>query len=87
MIRDADPSDQSRKRGIAIDDAFHPVSDEPATERIFCLSLPFILGRHPFHQGITSSYAAGRKVANELVALLGRDPQDEASCSQAGDRI
>ena len=54
-------------RGIAIDDTFRPVSDHPAANRLFCLGLPFIMGRHPFIQGITSSYRMGQVVGRELV--------------------
>jgi uncharacterized NAD(P)/FAD-binding protein YdhS len=60
-------------RGIAIDDAFHPISDAIPADRLFCLSLPFILGRHPFHQGITSSHAMGTSVAEDLAAVINRD--------------
>jgi uncharacterized NAD(P)/FAD-binding protein YdhS len=42
------------KRGIAIDGAFHPISAFESSHRLFCLSLPFLLGQHPFAQGITS---------------------------------
>lgn len=54
-------------RGIAIDDTFRPVSDHPAARRLFCLGLPFIMGRHPFIQGITSSHRMGQVVGRELV--------------------
>jgi hypothetical protein len=37
------------------------------------LSLPFILGRHPFHQGITSSHEMGVLVGARLAAVLDRD--------------
>jgi hypothetical protein len=49
-----------------VDAFFHPVSDQPAAQRLFCLSIPFILGRHPFIQGITSSYEMGEIVGSEL---------------------
>ena len=54
-------------RGIAIDDTFRPVSDHPAARRLFCLGLPFIMGRHPFIQGISSSHRMGQVVGRELV--------------------
>lgn len=63
----------SPARGIAIDDAFHPISDDIPADRLFCLSLPFILGRHPFHQGITSSHEMGVSVAGELAAAINLD--------------
>lgn len=66
-------------RGIAIDEAFHPISDDIPADRLFCLSLPFILGRHPFHQGITSSHAMGTSVAAELGAVINRTRDGEDS--------
>jgi hypothetical protein len=45
------------------------------------LSLPFILGRHPFHQGITSSHEMGTSVAAELGAVINqaRDGEDSVA--------
>ncbi|WP_159982055.1 MULTISPECIES: FAD/NAD(P)-binding protein [unclassified Novosphingobium] len=67
-------------RGIAIDDQFHLVSAEVPIDQLFCLSLPFIMGRHPFVQGITSSYELGQIVAHELAAAIDRHcaPNDTA---------
>lgn len=65
-------------RGVAIDEAFHPVSDTHATDRLFCLSLPYIMGRHPFAQGITSSHEMGEQVGRALaqaVAAADRHPR------------
>lgn len=68
LIRDeVDEGSGDRVRGIAIDDTFRPVSDHPAAHRLFCLGLPFIMGRHPFIQGITSSHRMGQVVGRELV--------------------
>lgn len=64
------PDKAGASRGIAIDEAFHPISQEIPTERLFCLSLPFILGRHPFHQGITSSHEMGLSVGQELADVI-----------------
>jgi uncharacterized NAD(P)/FAD-binding protein YdhS len=66
----ADPS--KPPRGIVIDDRFHPVADGVATDQLFCLSLPFLLGRHPFIQGITSSHEMGAVVGRELAAAIAR---------------
>jgi uncharacterized NAD(P)/FAD-binding protein YdhS len=73
IIYDADNSDGKTIRGIAIDDEFHPVSDALPEGQLYCLSLPFILGRHPFHQGITSSHEMGEVVGEELAALIPTD--------------
>ena len=78
IVRDdvsADAPDLAR--GIVIDDTFHPIADGIPTDRLFCLSLPFILGRHPFVQGITSSYemgeVVGRALANAVAAKAAVD--------------
>jgi len=55
IIRDtAEPDGAGCLRGIVIDDQFHPVADDIPADQLFCLSLPFLLGRHPFTQDITS---------------------------------
>lgn len=74
IVRDAGPPDaKAGSRGIAIDDFFHPISDDIPDDQLFCLSLPFILGRHPFIQGITSSHEMGLVVAEQLAAAIARD--------------
>jgi hypothetical protein len=49
-----------------IDDDFRPVSEQPVARRIHLLSLPFILGRHPFIQGLTSCCEMGEIVGAQL---------------------
>jgi uncharacterized NAD(P)/FAD-binding protein YdhS len=72
IVRDETaPGDERRLRGIAVDDEFHLVSDQVPVDQLFCLSLPFLLGRHPFTQGITSSHEMGAIVGKELAAALG----------------
>ena len=56
------------KRGIAIDGAYHPISAFESSRRLFCLSLPFLLGQHPFAQGITSSAEMAEVVADAIEA-------------------
>jgi uncharacterized NAD(P)/FAD-binding protein YdhS len=73
IIRDEPTAGDTPPRGLAIDDAFHPVSDAIPGDRLFCLGLPFILGRHPFSQGITSSHDMGEIVGAELAAAIDRD--------------
>jgi uncharacterized NAD(P)/FAD-binding protein YdhS len=72
IVHDAAAQKGDASRGIAIDDEFHPLSDKLPPDQLFCLSLPFILGRHPFHQGITSSHEMGITVAEQLAAALAR---------------
>jgi uncharacterized NAD(P)/FAD-binding protein YdhS len=83
VVRDVSEGGIGAKRGIAVDDQFHPISQEAPVDRVFCLSLPFILGRHPFIQGITSSHEMGEIVGAELAAALGRTTA--AHCGRRGD--
>ena len=57
-------------RGIVIDDVFHPIAEGVPEDRLFCQSLPFIMGRHPFVQGITSSHEIGEVVGRRLALVL-----------------
>lgn len=68
VVRDAAKEDAAGIKGIVVDAQFHPVSEHPARDRLFCLSIPFILERHPFIQGITSSHEMGEVVGAELAA-------------------
>jgi uncharacterized NAD(P)/FAD-binding protein YdhS len=61
---------KTETNGLALDDAFHPVSRSPFSSQLYCLSLPFLLGQFPFSQGITSSHEMGKKVAQDLGAQL-----------------
>lgn len=71
VVRDAAELDAPGIKGIAIDEQFHPVSDHSARERLFCLTIPFILERHPFIQGITSSHEIGEIVGAALARAAG----------------
>ncbi|MFN7128809.1 MAG: FAD/NAD(P)-binding protein [Brevundimonas sp.] len=57
-------------RGIRIDAHFHPVAESGSVDRLFCLSLPFIMGRHPFVQGVTSSHHIGQIVGATLAGIV-----------------
>lgn len=70
VVRDAALDDPGGPKGISVDALFHPVSDHPAAQRLYCLSIPFILGRHPFIQGITSSHEMGEVVGADLAIQL-----------------
>jgi uncharacterized NAD(P)/FAD-binding protein YdhS len=82
IVHDQSTAEDTPPRGIAIDDEFHPVADDIPADRLFCLSLPFILGRHPFSQGITSSHEMGLVVGEQLAQALEHDwgtpPNDRA---------
>lgn len=66
IVNDAGDGEENGPKGIAVDERFHPVSEHPSAERLFCLSIPFILSRHPFIQGITSSHEIGAIVGADL---------------------
>jgi len=69
VIQDLKTDGQSEaKRGIAMDGDFHPISACEPSHRLFCLSLPFLLGQHPFAQGITSSAEMAEVVADAIDA-------------------
>jgi uncharacterized NAD(P)/FAD-binding protein YdhS len=68
VVSDAAEGDPEAAKGIAVDEHFRPVSDHPMASRLFCLSIPFLLGRHPFIQGITSSHEMGKRVGAALAA-------------------
>lgn len=89
IVRDeVSPDPVKASRGIVIDDHYHPISDAIPTDQLFCLSLPFILGRHPFIQGITSSHEMGRVVGGELAAAIAQAADHTppgASDSASGD--
>lgn len=76
IVRDETSADApDAVRGIVIDDVFHPIADGMPADRLFCLSLPFIMGRHPFIQGITSSHEIGEIVGRQLsMALQAKQP-------------
>ncbi len=66
VVQDAAQGEANGPKGVEVDEVFHPVSNNPAASRLYCLSIPFILGRHPFVQGITSSHEMGEIVGTEL---------------------
>lgn len=69
IVRDAASDDGAR--GIEIDDRFSVVAPGLPSDRLFCVSLPFIMGRHPFAQGITSSNEMGTIVGERLAMVAG----------------
>jgi hypothetical protein len=58
-----------------MDDAYHPISAIVPSHRLFCLSLPFVLGQHPFAQGITSSAEMAEVVGDAIDAAEGTEIQ------------
>lgn len=71
IVRDvAETGATGPARGIVIDDDFHLIGDEVPESQLFCLSLPFLMGRHPFVQGITSAHEMGLTVGEQLAAAI-----------------
>jgi uncharacterized NAD(P)/FAD-binding protein YdhS len=86
IVRDAAaPDARGGSRGIVIDDQFHPISDDLPVDQLFCMSLPFILGRHPFIQGITSSHEMGLVVGEQLANAISVDAQAPVTNSEQAD--
>jgi len=90
VIQDVKTDGGEAKRGIAIDGDFHPISACESSRRLFCLSLPFLLGEHPFAQGITSSAEMAEVVADAIEAaettdsktVRGEIPLRTMACAQ-----
>lgn len=79
VICDVSPAESDAPvRGIAIDDEFHPVASGIPADQLFCLSLPFLMGRHPFIQGITSAHNMGGVVGAKLAAAVGANKEDRS---------
>jgi hypothetical protein len=78
VVCDAAEGERNGPKGVAIDATFHPVSTNPAARRLYCLSIPYILGRHPFIQGITSSHEMGDIVGADLANPVHADDGPEA---------
>lgn len=77
VVRDESLNDRpGASRGIAIDGHYHPISNFESSRRLFCLSLPFLLGDHPFAQGITSSA--------EMAGVVAEAIEDAESTNTAG---
>jgi uncharacterized NAD(P)/FAD-binding protein YdhS len=72
IVQDMATAEGAPARGIVIDDQYHPVASGIPDDQLFCLSLPFLMGRHPFIQGITSSHEIGLTVGAVLAAAIGQ---------------
>ena len=70
IVNDVGDGAENAPKGVAVDDDFHPVSEHPAANWLFCLGIPFILSRHPFIQGITSSHEIGEVVGFHLARAV-----------------
>lgn len=75
VVLDAASGEGEGPKGVEVDDCYRPVSAHETAGNLYCLSIPFILGRHPFIQGITSSYEMGEVVGAEIAAMAAMQVQ------------
>ncbi len=54
--------------GIDLDNQFRPRFEKPLSRNLYCVSIPFLLHKLPFVQGITSAAELGDIVASAIVA-------------------
>jgi uncharacterized NAD(P)/FAD-binding protein YdhS len=83
IVDQVSPDAPKAVRGVALDAAFHPITDQLPPDRLFCLSLPFLMGRHPFAQGITSSHDMGRIVGSALAHAIAEPNAEWPAIPQA----
>ncbi|OJU09274.1 MAG: FAD-dependent oxidoreductase [Caulobacterales bacterium 68-7] len=84
VVRDEPNVDGDAARGISVDDAFRPIVDGMPLDRLFCLGIPFLMGKHPFVQGITSSHEMGEIVGEALArAVHGKLAPSRAGAPEA----
>ncbi len=57
-----------RTGGIDVDHAFRPIIDQPVSRNLYCVSVPFLLHKLPFIQGITSARDMGDVVSKAIIA-------------------
>ncbi|WJH38471.1 FAD/NAD(P)-binding protein (plasmid) [Aliirhizobium terrae] len=57
-----------RTGGIDVDHVFRPIIDQPVSRNLYCVSVPFLLHKLPFIQGITSARDMGGIVSKAIIA-------------------
>jgi hypothetical protein len=62
-----------RTGGIDIDEDFRPRVDADVSNKLYCVSVPFLLHKLPFVQGITSAHEMGMKVSSAIISSLAGD--------------
>lgn len=68
--RKAQSGDIRRTGGIDLDDDFRPHAANGMSNQLYCVSVPFLLHKLPFVQGITSAHEIGTKVASAIVSTI-----------------
>ncbi|MDM9624559.1 FAD/NAD(P)-binding protein [Rhizobium sp. S152] len=65
---EASTNDETRRTGgIEIDDDFRPRVEAGLCNNLYCVSVPFLLHKMPFVQGITSAHEMGNTVAAAII--------------------
>tara|TARA_R110002049_G_scaffold29972_2_gene101998 strand:- start:87139 stop:88746 length:1608 start_codon:yes stop_codon:yes gene_type:complete len=77
-----DQLDLDPDAAVPLDDCFRVSTDKGTWPGIYCASLPFILHRHPFAQGITVSHEIGETLAEAIAAQRATD--ESRAIPQAG---
>jgi uncharacterized NAD(P)/FAD-binding protein YdhS len=68
--------------GIDLDDKFRPKFEKPLCRNLYCVSIPFLLHKLPFVQGITSAEELGTLVGSAIVeAVADSLPSNSATSS------
>ncbi len=62
-----------RTGGIDVDENFRPNVAEDVCRNLYCVSVPFLLHKLPFIQGITSANDLGSRVAQAILKSLARE--------------
>lgn len=58
--------------GIDLDNQFRPRFEKPLSHNLYCVSIPFLLHKLPFVQGITGAEELGRIVASAIIAEVNK---------------
>lgn len=53
--------------GIDLDESFRPRFEKPLCHNLYCVSIPFLLHKLPFVQGITSAHDLGKIVSSAII--------------------
>ena len=66
----------NKESAIVVDDDYHLQGGLNPLRHIFCLSLPFLLARQPFVQGLTSAAMMGGLVADAILRTDARESRE-----------
>jgi uncharacterized NAD(P)/FAD-binding protein YdhS len=69
----ADDTAEVATGGIDLDSQFRPKFEKPLSHNIYCVSIPFLLHKLPFVQGITSAEELGNLVAAAILKDVERE--------------